>query len=102
MVQAFKFSFHPRNVPPLRQVVQPLDAGEFVGRVGLAGADVDPACDGLVDDGLLLLLQQRDQLLLGADVAPNAPVGVVKEANYGSLIAYGRNWNWSIKKRFIS
>ena len=48
-------------------VLQPLDAGGLAGRVGLAGADVDLAGDGLVDDGLLLLLQQRNQLLLGAD-----------------------------------
>ena len=95
MVQAFKFSFHPRNVPPLRQVVQPLDAGGFVGRVGLAGADVDPARDGLVDDDLLLLLQQRDQFLLGTDVAPDAPVGVVEEANDGGLFL--RRWDKALQ-----
>ena len=44
------------------------------------GPDIDLARDRLVDDGLLLLLQQRDQLLLGADVAPDPPVGVVEEA----------------------
>ena len=60
-----------------RHIPQPLDAGGLVGRVGLAGADVDPARDGPVDDGLLLLLQQRNQLLLGADVAPDTLVGVV-------------------------
>ena len=49
--------------------------------------DVDQP-NGLVDDGLLLLLgQQRDQLLLGADVAPDAPVGVVEEADDGGLFA---------------
>ena len=73
-----------------RHVAQPLDAGGLVGRVGLAGADVDLAGDGLVDDGLLLLLQQRTQLLLGADVAPDAPVGVVEEADDGGLFGEGR------------
>ncbi len=73
-----------------RHVPQPLDAGGLVGRVGLAGADVDLAGDGLVDDGLLLLLQQRTQLLLGADVAPDAPVGVVEEAGDGGLFGEGR------------
>ena len=50
-----------------------------------------PARDGLVDDGLLLLFQQRDQLLLGTDVAPNAPVGVIKEADHASLL--GERWS---------
>ena len=73
-----------------RHIPQPLDAGGLVGRVGLAGADVDPAGDGLVDDGLPLLLQQRDQPLLGADVAPNAPLGMVEEASDGGL--FGEGW----------
>ena len=66
-------------------IPQPLDTGRLVGRVELAGADVDPARDGLVDDGLLLLLQQRDQLLLSAAVAPNAPVGMIEETDHGGL-----------------
>ena len=53
------------------------------------GSDVDLARDGLVDDGLLLLLQQRNQLLLGADVAPDAPVGVVEEPDDGGCSARG-------------
>ena len=68
---------------------QPLDTRGLVGRVGLAGTNVDLAGDGLVDDGLLLLLQQRNQLLLGADVAPDAPVGVVEEADDGGLFGEG-------------
>ena len=72
-----------------RHVAQPLDTGGPVGRVGLAGTDVDLTGDGLVDDGLLLLLQQRTQLLLGADVAPDAPVGVVEEADDGGLFGEG-------------
>ena len=55
-----------------RHVSQPLHAGGLAGRVGLAGSDIDLARDVLVDDGLLLLLQELDQLLLGADVALNA------------------------------
>ena len=70
---------------------QPLDTGGLVGRVGLAGADVDLTGDGLVDDGLLLLLQQRNQLLLGVDVAPDAPVGVVEEVDDGGLFGKGRD-----------
>ena len=66
-----------RGCPMRRHVPEPLHAGGLVGRVGPAGADVHLARHGLVDNGLLLLLQQRDQLLLGADVAPNAPFGRV-------------------------
>ena len=71
-----------------------------VGRVGLAGADVDPARDGLVDDGLLLLLQQRDQLLLGADVAPDAPVGVIEEADDSGL--FGKRWEGCARMALIA
>ena len=76
-----------------RHVAQPLHAGGLVGRVGLAGAHVNLAGDGLVDEGLLLLLQQRNQLLLGADVALDAPVGVVEEADDGGLFGEGRDWH---------
>ena len=68
-----------------RQDPQPLHTGGLVRRIRPAGSDVDPARDGLVDDDLLLLLQQRNQLLLGTDVAPDPPVGVVEEAPNGSL-----------------
>ena len=68
------FQWH--NLPMLRHFPQPLHAGGLEADVG-----IEAARDGAVDDGLLLLLQQRDQLLLGADVAPDAPVGVVEEAD---------------------
>ena len=84
--------FEANHLPMRRHVAQPLHAGGLVGRVGLAGAHVNLAGDGLVDEGLLLLFQQRHQLLLGADVAPDAPVGVVEEADDGGLFAEG--WNW--------
>ena len=48
------------DLPMHRHIPQPLHAGGLVGRIGSTGADVDLAGDGLVDDGLLLLLQQRD------------------------------------------
>ena len=72
-----------------RHLAQPLHAGGLVSRVGLAGAHVDLAGDGLVDEGLLLLLQQRHQLLLDAEVALDAPVGVVEEADDGGLFGRG-------------
>ena len=64
----------------LRHLPQPLHARRLEPDVG-----VEAAGDGAVDDGLLLLLQQLDQLLLGADVAPDATVHVVEEADDGGL-----------------
>src|SRR5690606_21335502 len=70
----------------LRHIPQPLHAGGLE-----ADAGVEAAGDGAVDDGLLLLLQQLDQLLLGADVPPDPPVRVVQEADDGGL--FGERWS---------
>ena len=59
----------------LRHVPKPVNARRLRPYVR-----VEPARDGAVDRGLLLLVQQRDQLLLGADRAADPPVGVVEEA----------------------
>ena len=64
---------------------QPLDAGGLEADVG-----IEPTGNGAVDDGLLLLLQQADEPLLGADVAADAPVGVVEIADDGGLFGEGR------------
>lgn len=74
-----------------RHVAQPLYAGVFETDVG-----IDAAGDGVVDDGLILLLQPLDQRLLGADVAPNPPVHVVEKVDDGGL--FGEGW----QKRFES
>ena len=71
----------------LQDIAQPFHAGGLEADVG-----VEAAGDGAVDDGLLLLLQQLDQLLLGADVPPNPPVRVVDEADDGALFGEGRDW----------
>ena len=73
-------AFARRYLPMLRHIPQPLHTGGLEANVG-----VEAAGDGAVDDGLLLLLQQLDQLLLGVDVAPNPTVGVVEEADDGGL-----------------
>lgn len=51
---------------------------------------IEAAGDSAVDDGLLLLVQQRDQLPLCPNEPVNAPVRVVEEADDGRLII--RRW----------
>ena len=64
----------------LRHLTQPLHAGGLEADIG-----IEAAGDGAVNDGLLLLLQQLDQLLLGVDVAPDAPVRMVEKSDDGGL-----------------
>ena len=54
---------------------------------------IEAARHRLVDDGLLLLVEQRNQLLFGADVAADAAVYVVEVANDGGL--FGEGWKWN-------
>ena len=68
----------------LRNVAEPVDAGGLEGDVGVKAAG-----DGVVDDGLLLLLQQGDELALSVDVEADAPVGVVQVADDGVLLLEG-------------
>ena len=63
-----------------RDVAEPGDAGGLEGDVG-----VEAAGDGAVDDGLLLLVQQPDQLPLGADETVDLPVRVVQKPHDGRL-----------------
>jgi hypothetical protein len=56
----------------LRQVAQPGYARGLE-----ANGMVQAARDGAVDDRLLLLLEQIDQLLLGADVPVDPSVGML-------------------------
>ena len=71
----------------LRNVAEPGDAGGLEGDVG-----VEAAGDGAVDDGLLLLVQQPNQLPLGADEAVDLPVRVVQKPHDGRLFV-GRREN---------
>jgi len=64
----------------IRHIAQPLHTGRLKADIG-----IDASGDGAVDDGLLLLLQQLDQLLLGADVAPDLSFIVVEKADDGCL-----------------
>ncbi len=80
--QTFKNYYFPMH----RHLPQPLHPGGFARHAG-----VEAAGDGLLDDGLLLLGQQLDQLLLGPDVAPDAAVHVVEITHDGAL--FGEGWD---------
>ena len=64
-----------------RHVTEPLYARWLERDIG-----VETEGDGLVDDRLLLLTQQFDQPLFGADVALDSAVGVVEIADDGGLL----------------
>src|SRR5665811_530205 len=68
-----------------RDVAQPLDAGGLEGDGG-----VEAAGDGAVDDGLLLLLQQLYQLLLGPDIPLYPAIHILQIADNSGL--FGDGW----------
>ena len=70
----------PENIPMLRHIPQPLHARGLEADVG-----IDAAGHGSMDDGLLLLVQQRYQFLFGSDVAPDSPVRMGDKTNNGRL-----------------
>ena len=96
LVNAMHKGLQPPHFPMLGHVPQPLHAGRLEGDIR-----VEAASHGAVDDGLLLLVQQRDQLLLGGDVAADAPVRVIEEADDGGLFVEGRYWKRSAQERLV-
>src|SRR5947207_10065238 len=68
-------------LPMLWDVAEPGDAGGFEG-----GGGVEAASDGAVDDGLFLLVEQRDHLPLRPDRPLQPPVRVADEAHDGFLL----------------
>lgn len=66
-----------------RDVTEPGDAGWFEFDVG-----VDSSGDGLVDDGLLLLVQQPNQLPLGANKSVDLPVRMVQKPHDRRLFVW--------------
>ena len=81
----------------LRDVAEPGDAGGLEGDVG-----VEAAGDGAVDDGLLLLVQQPNQLPLGADEAVDLPVRVVQKPHDGRLFVGRRERQELIAKHLVA
>lgn len=77
----------------LWHIPQPLDAGRLEAHIG-----IEAAGDGAMDDGLLLLLEQPDQLLLGRNGPPDAPVRVIEKAHDGGLLVHWRQRQWRIEE----
>jgi len=65
----------------VRNVAEPRDAGGFEGDRG-----VEAAGDGAVDDGLLLLVEQRDHLPLRPDRPLQPPVRPVQKPHNRRLL----------------
>ena len=86
----------------LRHLAQPLHAGIFVVWVGPTGADIYLTGNGLVDEGLLVLFQQLDPLLPGANGAPYPPVHVIEKTHDRGLLGEGWNRNFNLRKLFPS
>ena len=72
-------------------VAEPGDAGGFEGDVGVKAAG-----DGAVDDGLLLLVEQGDQLPLRPNRPLNPPARVVEKRTMASCSSgNGIGTRWS-------
>ncbi len=71
--------------PMRRHLPEPFHAGVLERNIG-----IEPAGDGTVDDGLFLLVEERDQLPLGPDGATEPAVGVIEETDDGGL--FGKRW----------
>lgn len=69
-----------------RHIAKPLHAGRLERDVRL-----EPAGDGAVDDGLLLLVEERDQPALRLDGAADAAIGEIEESDDGGLLGERRN-----------
>jgi hypothetical protein len=81
------------HLPMLRNVAEPGDAGGFEGDGG-----VEAAGDGAVDDGLLLLVEQRDHLPLRPDRPLQPPVRPVQKPHNRRLLV-GRGFCNAISRR---
>ncbi len=73
-----------QDIPMLRHLAQPLDASVLHPHIG-----VQALGDGVADDGLALLLQQVDQLLLLGDQGVDFRGFLVEEGGDGLLLG---NW----------
>src|SRR5437867_2849140 len=74
------------DIPMLRHVAERLQARRLK-----RDAWIEPACDGAMDGGLFLFVQQPDQRLLGSDRASDPSIGVVEKAHNRGLLS--QRWN---------
>ena len=80
--------FNLCSLPMQRNLPQPVDARLLERHVGIKAAG-----HGLLNEGLLLLLEQLDEPLLRADIASRHPVNVGEEGGDGALFGLIRVWN---------
>lgn len=73
----------------LRNIAEPVDAGGLE-----ADIRIKPPRHRPMDDGLLLLLKERDEFLLGLDIPPNLPVGMIQKPHDGGLLC--ERWKTAI------
>src|SRR5947207_9042099 len=88
-----QYPLESSHLPMPRNIAEPGDAGGFEGDGG-----VEAAGDGAVDDGLLLLVEQRDHLPFRPDRPLQPPVRPVQKTRDGGLFGKGGNWKWEIIK----
>src|ERR1039458_10861139 len=82
----------------LRNVAEPRDAGGFEKDGG-----VEAAGNGAVDDGLLLLVEQRDHLPLRPDRALQSPARPVEELyNHCLLVEWRKRYPHIFKPRRVN
>ena len=91
--ESTKCPLQRHGLPMLRNLPLPLHAGVLVRRVGPTGADIGPAGHGVVDEGLLLFLEQRDQLLLRPNCPPSPAVRMIDEPCDCTLFCGRGKWN---------
>ena len=85
--------FQTPSVPVFRYRTEPLKTALLVLPVRPTRPNIDLPGNDLVDEGLLVLIEQCNQLFLGADVLLYPAVHVTEEAGDGGLFGWGRYRN---------
>lgn len=86
LIDSMHQRLEPLNVPVLRHIAQPLDSRGLETDIR-----IETPGDSMVGDGLLLFLQQLDQLLLGRDCPQDASIRMIEKLYDGSLFVC--RWN---------
>jgi hypothetical protein len=84
LVDSADNGFQSPDLPMSRNVPKPANAGRLEFDIWVKATG-----DGAMDDGLLLLVQQRNLLALGANGAVDIPVRLVQKPHDGGLLVGG-------------